>query len=233
MKRFLDVLISSLIIIICIPLIAVILLIVYIVTDDSPLLTQERKIHLSKSGIKIIKIRTIKNSKSFNELKKKSVKVFNKEEYEDYVPSFCRYLRKTGIDELPQIINVLRGEMSLVGPRPLNVQDLQIMKRNQPQHYERRNRVCSKPGITGYWQVYGKRDLGEENLLAEDEYYEQNKSLSLDLKIMIKTFLVIITARHSDSIVRSITKANKGNARVAKLIVFDGNKSSLDSYRLF
>ncbi|MHB9012657.1 MAG: sugar transferase, partial [Ignavibacteriaceae bacterium] len=116
MKRFLDVVISLLIIIICVPLIAVILLIVSVVTDDSPLLTQERKIHLTKRGIKIFKIRTIKNSKSFNELEKKSGKVFNKEEYEDYVPLFCRYLRKTGIDELPQVINVLRGEMSLVGP---------------------------------------------------------------------------------------------------------------------
>ena len=226
MKRFLDVLISLFIIIICTPLIAVILFIVSVVTDDSPLLTQERKIHLTKRGIKIIKIRTIKNSKSFYELEKKSGKVFNKEEYEDYVPLFCRYLRKTGIDELPQIINVLRGEMSLVGPRPLNVQDLEIMNRKQPHHYERRNKVFSKPGITGYWQVYGKRDLGAENLLTEDEYYEQNKSLSLDLKIMIKTFLVIITARHSDSIVRSLTKANKEKTRVGKLIFFDGNKFS-------
>jgi len=225
-KRFLDVLISLFIIIICTPLIAVILFIVSVVTDDSPLLTQERKIHLTKRGIKIIKIRTIKNSKSFYELEKKSGKVFNKEEYEDYVPLFCRYLRKTGIDELPQIINVLRGEMSLVGPRPLNVQDLEIMNRKQPHHYERRNKVFSKPGITGYWQVYGKRDLGAENLLTEDEYYEQNKSLSLDLKIMIKTFLVIITARHSDSIVRSLTKANKEKTRVGKLIFFDGNKFS-------
>ena len=225
-KRILDILISLLIILIIMPLITVILLIVSIVTDASPLLSQERKIHLKKSGIKIIKIRTIKNSKSFNELEKKSCKVFNKEEYENYVPLFCRYLRKTGIDELPQIINVLRGEMSLVGPRPLNIQDLQIMKRNQPQHYERRNRISSKPGITGYWQVYGKRDLGAENLLAEDEYYEQNKSLSLDLKIMIKTFSVIIMARHSDSIVGSITKVNKGKAMVGKLIVSNGNKFS-------
>ena len=226
MKRILDVLISLLILIICIPLIAVILLIVFIVTNDSPLLTQERKIHLQKRGIKIIKIRTIKASKSFNELEKKSDKVFNKEEYGDYVPLFCRYLRKTGIDELPQIINVLRGEMSLVGPRPLNIQDLQIMKRTQPQHYERRNRISSKPGITGCWQVYGKRDLGAENLLSEDKYYEQNKSLSLDIKIMIKTFSVIIMASHSDSIVRSITKTNKENAWASKLIVHAGKRFS-------
>ena len=208
------------------PLIIVILLIVFIVTNDSPLLTQERKIHLQKRGIKIIKIRTIKASKSFNELEKKSDKVFKKEEYGDYVPLFCRYLRKTGIDELPQIINVLRGEMSLVGPRPLNIQDLQIMKRTQPQHYERRNRINSKPGITGCWQVYGKRDLGAENLLSEDKYYEQNKSLSLDIKIMIKTFSVMIMASHSDSIVRSITKANKENVWASKLIVLAGKRFS-------
>ena len=226
MKRILDVLISLLILIICIPLIAVILLIVFIVTNDSPLLTQERKIHLQKRGIKIIKIRTIRDSKSFHELEKKSDKVFKKEEYGDYVPLFCRYLRKTGIDELPQIINVLRGEMSLVGPRPLNIQDLQIMKKNQPQHYERRNRISSKPGITGCWQVYGKRDLGAENLLSEDKYYEQNKSLSLDIKIMIKTFSVIIMASHSDSIVRSITKTNKENAWASKLIVHAGKRFS-------
>ena len=226
MKRILDVLISLLILIICMPLIAVILLIVFIVTNDSPLLTQERKIHLQKRGIKIIKIRTIRDSKSFYELEKKSDKVFKKEEYGDYVPLFCRYLRKTGIDELPQIINVLRGEMSLVGPRPLNIQDLQIMKRTQPQHYERRNRINSKPGITGCWQVYGKRDLGAENLLSEDKYYEQNKSLSLDIKIMIKTFSVIIMASHSDSIVRSITKTNKENAWASKLIVPAGKRFS-------
>ena len=215
------------------PLIAVILLIVSIVTDDLPLLTQERKIYLKKRGIKIIKIRTIRNSKSFNELEKKSYKIFNKEEYEDYVPLFCRYLRKTGIDELPQLINVLKGEMSLVGPRPLNVQDLLIMKRDQPQHYERRSRICSEPGITGYWQVFGNRDEGVENLLEKDEYYEQNKSLSLDLKIMIKTLSVIIMAGHSDSIVRSITKVYNEQAGVAQLTVFNGNKFPINKFNEF
>ena len=91
--------------------------------------------------------------------------------------------------------------MTLVGPRPLTDADLCLMRCEDSSAYKRRSRINSKPGITGYWQVYGNREKGAEDLMDKDEYYEKNKSFALDMKIMIKTLIIMITASHSDSIV--------------------------------
>ncbi len=119
------------------------------------------------------------------------------------MPLFCRWLRKSGLDEILQLINVIKGEMSLVGPRPLTTGDLELLKKSEPELYERRRILNSKPGITGYWQVCGRREDGAFNLIENDEYYERNKSLIMDLKLILKSVVVLLTASHSDSILRT------------------------------
>jgi hypothetical protein len=98
---------------------------------------------------------------------------------------FGQFLRASGLDELPQIFNVLSGEMSLVGPRPCTL--------NEFAHYEpwQRERVNGLPGLTGYWQVNGKNKTTFNEMIMMDLFYLQNMSLLLDLKIMLKTGAVI------------------------------------------
>jgi lipopolysaccharide/colanic/teichoic acid biosynthesis glycosyltransferase len=98
---------------------------------------------------------------------------------------FGRILRASGLDELPQIFNVLCGEMSLVGPRPCTP--------NEFAHYEpwQRERVNGLPGLTGYWQVNGKNKTTFNQMIAMDLFYLKNVSILLDLKIMLKTSAVI------------------------------------------
>jgi lipopolysaccharide/colanic/teichoic acid biosynthesis glycosyltransferase len=94
---------------------------------------------------------------------------------------FGRILRASGLDELPQIFNVLCGEMSLVGPRPCTP--------NEFAHYEswQRERVNGLPGLTGYWQVNGKNKTTFKEMIAMDLFYLKNMSILLDLKIILKT----------------------------------------------
>jgi lipopolysaccharide/colanic/teichoic acid biosynthesis glycosyltransferase len=201
LKRLIDIFISLIVIISCAPFIAAILFLVFFITREKPILLQERKITLDKEEIKIIKIRTIRNSLQFLELKKLSQDIFFKNNYVRYVPSFCRWLRKTGLDEILQVFNVLKGEMSLVGPRPLLGNDLIIMKKTDPEFYYRRTKIESKPGITGCWQVFGKRTKGIADLVELDEKYDKKKSVLFDFNIIFKTLLICLTASHSDSII--------------------------------
>ena len=106
-----------------------------------------------------------------------------------------RFLRRYSLDELPQIINVLRGEMSLVGPRPLPAEDME--PDGQSAQFlawsEDRSRVL--PGITGLWQVRGRSDVAFDRMMELDTEYIQKWSLILDFKILLETPLAVISAR--------------------------------------
>jgi lipopolysaccharide/colanic/teichoic acid biosynthesis glycosyltransferase len=98
-----------------------------------------------------------------------------------------RFLRATGLDELPQIFNVIRGEMSLVGPRPCTLVEFE---RYRPEH---RKRVDAPPGITGYWQVNGKNRTTFNEMITMDIFYAKNMSLALDVAIIGKTIPAILS----------------------------------------
>ena len=100
-----------------------------------------------------------------------------------------RFLRKFSIDELPQFYNVLRGDMSLVGPRPPLPQEVARYERWQ------RRRLSMKPGITCLWQVSGRNEINFQDWMKLDLTYIDNWSLLLDLKILLKTVPVVILGR--------------------------------------
>jgi lipopolysaccharide/colanic/teichoic acid biosynthesis glycosyltransferase len=100
------------------------------------------------------------------------------------------FLRRRSLDELPQLINVLRGEMSLVGPRPLQLRDSDLLLASNPQAYYRRLQVI--PGLTGPWQVGGRSDVSYERMVELDLDYIENLSLGRDLWIICKTFFVVL-----------------------------------------
>ena len=97
-----------------------------------------------------------------------------------------RFLRRWSIDELPQLANVLKGEMSLVGPRPLPVRDFYRME------VAHKRRLEAIPGMTGYWQISGRSNLSFEDMVRLDLYYIENWSLSFDLKIILKTLGAVL-----------------------------------------
>jgi lipopolysaccharide/colanic/teichoic acid biosynthesis glycosyltransferase len=100
-----------------------------------------------------------------------------------------RFLRRYSLDEFPNILNVLRGEMSLVGPRPLPLRDHAKLD----QWHRRRSDVL--PGMTGLWQIAGRSDLNFDDLVRLDVYYLENWSIWLDVTILVKTLPAVIGQR--------------------------------------
>jgi lipopolysaccharide/colanic/teichoic acid biosynthesis glycosyltransferase len=100
-----------------------------------------------------------------------------------------RFLRRFSLDEIPQVLNVLRGEMSLVGPRPLPIRD---SERLEAWH---RKRYLVLPGMTGLWQIAGRADLSFDDLVRLDFYYLENWSIWLDISVLAKTVPAVIGAR--------------------------------------
>jgi exopolysaccharide biosynthesis polyprenyl glycosylphosphotransferase len=97
-----------------------------------------------------------------------------------------RFLRRWSLDELPQLANVLKGEMSLVGPRPLPVRDFHRMEEAH------KRRLGAVPGMTGYWQISGRSNLSFEEMVKLDLYYIENWSLSFDVKIILRTLGAVL-----------------------------------------
>ena len=97
-----------------------------------------------------------------------------------------RFLRRWSLDELPQLVNVLKGEMSLVGPRPLPVRDFHRMEEAH------KRRLGAVPGMTGYWQISGRSNLSFEEMVRLDLYYIENWSLSFDVKIILHTLGAVL-----------------------------------------
>tara|TARA_Y100001954_G_C15804391_1_gene601874 strand:+ start:2253 stop:2843 length:591 start_codon:yes stop_codon:yes gene_type:complete len=171
MKFIFDLIISLVLLIILIPLLILISILIFLFQGKSILFFQERlgKNHLK---FKIIKFRTMTNK-----LNSKG-KLLPDEERTTKIGNF---LRKSSLDELPGLINVIKGDMSLVGPRPLPT----IYKNRYSLEQDRRHEV--KPGITGWAQVNGRNAISWKEKFKLDVWYVDNKSFFLDIKILILT----------------------------------------------
>jgi len=171
----------------------ILLMLVTRIASPGPIFYRQERIGFGGRHFFIWKFRTMKLSaetqvheRHFEELMRVDCPMTKLDVYGDpRLAPFGRILRASGLDELPQIFNVLRGEMSLVGPRPCTP--------NEFAHYEpwQRERVNGLPGLTGYWQVNGKNKTTFNEMIAMDLFYLENVSILLDLKIMLKTAAVI------------------------------------------
>jgi lipopolysaccharide/colanic/teichoic acid biosynthesis glycosyltransferase len=103
--------------------------------------------------------------------------------------SLGRFLRERSLDELPQLLNVLAGQMSLVGPRPLYLRQAQVWTDRQ------KRRLLVRPGLTGYAQIRGRGELTHEEKIELDLHYVDNRSLGMDVKILCKTIVAVFTRR--------------------------------------
>lgn len=107
-----------------------------------------------------------------------------------------KFIRKHSIDEIPQLLNVLKGEMSLVGPRPYYPEELEKQQKRYPQTKELVKEVLSvKPGITGYWQVSGRSEVNFDKRIQMDADYARKKSILFDIMIIVKTPWAMISGK--------------------------------------
>ncbi len=203
-KRLVDISLALLLLIVTAPFLLFSSIVILLETGKNPFYLQLRGLILEKKLFTLYKLRTLKET---NEPVKITTSVLEKHELEHCVTRYGKFLRKTGLDELPQLFNILKGEMSFVGPRPLSVSDLQIIKNKYPEIYKLRKSLClngskiaDRPGLTGYWQVLGDRSKGIENLIELEVFYRQNASVGLDTKIFLKTIPIVLFAMHSDAI---------------------------------
>ena len=177
-KNYFDIILGILIFIILIPVLILLSILVFL-SMGSPIFFKQERIGKNNKPFIMYKFRTMREPKDGeNRLLSDA----------DRVTKLGTFLRKTSLDELPEIINVIKGEMSLVGPRPLLDLHLELFDENQ----KRRHDV--KPGMTGLAQVMGRQSLSFTQRTNLDVKYVDNLSLWLDVKIIVKTILVVLGA---------------------------------------
>ena len=175
-KRFLDILISGMALILLSPVFLTVAVLVR-VKLGSPIIFHQKRPGKDEKIFTLCKFRTMTDGKD---------EKGNLLPDEVRLTSFGKLLRATSLDELPELWNILKGDMSLVGPRPLLVEYLPYYRR------EEKLRHSVRPGLTGYAQVNGRNFLGWDHRLEKDVFYVKNLSFLLDLKILIKTVMVVV-----------------------------------------
>ncbi len=175
-KRFFDFALSLIALAILSPLLLALTLIGAIAMGGNPFFVQERP-GLNEKIFKLIKFRTMNNRKDENGELLPS---------EERLTSYGRFLRKTSLDELPELINILIGDMAIVGPRPLLVKYLPLYSEHQHHRHDVR------PGLTGYAQINGRNALSWEEKFEFDVEYAGSVSLKTDLSIIFKTVSLVL-----------------------------------------
>ena len=194
-KRIIDFLASLIGLLLLSPLFLIVTVILYFANEGKPFFFQRRP---GKGG----KIFMLVKFKTMNDKKDKNG---------DLLPDEMRltamgtFVRKTSLDEIPQLINVLKGEMSLIGPRPLLVEYLPLYNDFQKRRHEVR------PGITGWAQVNGRNTLSWNQKFAYDVWYVDHVSLALDIKILFMTFLKVFKAEGINSNTYATMEKFSGN----------------------
>lgn len=189
LKRIVDIIGSFIGLVILSPLFLFAAIVIKIVSPG-PVIFKQQRVREDGSVFAFYKFRTMYcgAEKEHQDYMKKYGVMFKLEKDPRVIP-LGDFLRKSSIDELPQLYNVLRGDMSLVGPRPPMPEEVKYYSRWQ------KKRLGVKPGITGLWQVSGRSDVNFDNWVKLDVYYVENWSLWLDLKILLKTFWIVLVRK--------------------------------------
>jgi lipopolysaccharide/colanic/teichoic acid biosynthesis glycosyltransferase len=197
-KRALDLVLASVLLTVLLPVFAIIALAIKLESPGPVVYVQSRAGYRGRI-FRMLKFRTMRPDRRVRSVpidfpdRRRSLKVSN----DPRLTRIGRFLRRGSVDELPQLVNIVRGEMTFVGPRP---ELLDLVAHYNPQHFMRH---IVTPGVTGWWQVNGRcrRPDGcspQEDLkakLADDLYYLEHRSLGLDLKILLLTVPVVLRGR--------------------------------------
>lgn len=192
-KRVFDTAVASLAVIVTAPVVGMAALAVAL-TMGRPVLFRHIRPGLHGQPFTLLKLRSMRDPK------------FADEPDDDRLTRTGRILRSFSLDELPQFVNVLRGDMSLVGPRPLITSYLPLFSERQARRHEVR------PGITGWAQVRGRNALSWDERLELDVWYVENRSFLLDLRILLETVLIVIRRKGIAQEGRATMEAFRGSA---------------------
>jgi O-antigen biosynthesis protein WbqP len=185
MKRFFDFTVSLLLIILLSPLFVIIGIIV-LIDDGGPVVFKQYRVKKDNKLFFIYKFRTMKNNT-------RNTSTVDLTEAEFQITKSGRFLRKTSLDELPQLFNVLLGDMSFVGPRPLIPEEKEI--RNLRKEY---GVYSVRPGITGWAQVNGRRAVPWNERIDMNVWYAEHMSLALDIKILAMTVRTVLSGKDNE-----------------------------------
>jgi lipopolysaccharide/colanic/teichoic acid biosynthesis glycosyltransferase len=183
-KRAIDFLASALLLLMLSPLLLLLAILVWLI-DGTPIIYRRRVVGTNGNSFDAYKFRTMVRDAdallaASPELREAFTKQF-KLRSDPRVTRLGSWLRKNSLDELPQLFNVLRGQMSLVGPRMITTDELEKYA------HHGRLLLTVKPGLTGYWQVRGRQEVSYEERVEMDVYYITHWSLGLDIKILLQT----------------------------------------------
>lgn len=191
-KRVLDVAIAVAALVVLSPLLLVIAALVKL-TSPGPVLYADTRVGLNQRSFRCYKFRTMQCDAADRQCELEALNeadgVLFKIRDDPRVTGIGRWLRRASLDELPQLINVVKGDMSLVGPRPLPLRDVDLMEARQ------RRRHVVLPGITGPWQVSGRSELGFDAMLVLDDQYVQSWSLATDARILGRTVAAVFGSK--------------------------------------
>ncbi|SDC07501.1 MULTISPECIES: sugar transferase [unclassified Candidatus Frackibacter] len=190
MKRLFDVILSSILLIVLLPILILIAILIRLESKGNPIFVQRRPGQYNKA-FTIYKYRTMR-------IDTPDIPTNDFNDRDKYITKVGKFLRITSLDELPQLINILKGDMSFVGPRPPLFSQKQLIKNRKESGV---NKI--KPGITGWAQINGRDNIDDQQKFKYDLYYLKNYSFWLDLKIIFLTILKVIK---SDDIIE-----NEGN----------------------
>ena len=180
-KRTIDVVMAFLGIVILFPIFLIISIAIKI-DSDGPIIFSQKRYGINKKHFKIYKFRTMNISAP------KNVATRNLEDSHVHITKFGRILRKTSLDELPQLINILKGEMSIIGPRPVILEESDLIIER-----DKYGANSVKPGLTGWAQVNGRDKLDNKTKAMYDGEYIENFGFRMDLKCFFKTIFLVFT----------------------------------------
>lgn len=193
-KRIMDVFLSSLGLIVLSPLLLIVAIAIKLESRGPIVFVQER-VGLNGKRFKMYKFRSMVSDaeemkKNLEECNEMSGPMFKMKE-DPRVTKIGKFIRKTSIDELPQFVNVIKGEMSIVGPRPSLPKEVEQFESWMLE------RLDVKPGITCIWQVSGRNDVSFKQWMEMDIKYVRKKSIGLDIKLIFKTLLLLFGDKHA------------------------------------
>lgn len=198
-KRIVDIIVGILGLVLLIPVTVIVKIASLITKDTAPIFYSHIRIGKNGKEFKLYKFRSMVPDADdilFEMLKDKKIAAeYNKNKKlkdDPRITKVGKILRKSSLDEIPQFINILKGEMSLVGNRPY----LPRERKDMGKYYA--DIVKTKPGLTGYWQVSGRSDISFKQRLKLEQYYSNNYSLKLDIEIIFKTVKVVLGMKGAD-----------------------------------